>query len=550
VPNQSRPRSIKISWLALLILSFAFVLSFRFRLLNVPLERDEGEYAYLGQLMLQGVPPYQLAYSMKFPGVFAAYAVIMSIFGETPAGIHLGLCLVNVATAVLLFSLAWRLFDWIAGVATAASFLFLSISPSVLGLAGHATHFVMLFVIAGALLLLKALQEQSPWRFFASGMLFGTGILMKQPAIAFSLFGATYLLGKTFKTQNRWVMARWLTIYCVGNLLPIGATLFLLWRAGVFPNFWRWTIQYAHIYAGSVPLEIAWNNISKTMVYLLRVGLLLWLIALLGLSACVWNQTVRSHALFLAGLFFFSAIALSAGLNFREHYFILLLPSLSLCIGAFVFCLRPGRSSLVVVAAFGIAFAQPLLADFRIFFTLPADQVARAIYQQNPFPEAVAIAKYLRANTSSEDNIAVLGSEPEIYFYSGRRSATSYIYMYPLLEWQPYAVDMQHELISQITVNRPKFVVFVSIARSWSWQPPPLENILPAWFDQYSSNELTSIGLVNIVSMNRTDYCLPCHPNATTSSPYHISIYQRKRSEGEKSISSPDGNASPTKPPS
>jgi hypothetical protein len=38
------------------------------------LERDEGEYAYAGQLMLQGIPPYQLAYTMKLPGPFAAYA--------------------------------------------------------------------------------------------------------------------------------------------------------------------------------------------------------------------------------------------------------------------------------------------------------------------------------------------------------------------------------------------------------------------------------------------------------------------------------------------
>lgn len=33
----------------------------RLRLLDMPLERDEGEYAYAGQLLLQGIPPYQLA---------------------------------------------------------------------------------------------------------------------------------------------------------------------------------------------------------------------------------------------------------------------------------------------------------------------------------------------------------------------------------------------------------------------------------------------------------------------------------------------------------
>jgi hypothetical protein len=46
----------------------------RFRLRKIPLERDEGEYAYAGQLMLQGVPPYKLAYNMKLPGTYAAYA--------------------------------------------------------------------------------------------------------------------------------------------------------------------------------------------------------------------------------------------------------------------------------------------------------------------------------------------------------------------------------------------------------------------------------------------------------------------------------------------
>lgn len=63
------------------------VAAVRLRLLNLPLERDEGEYACAGQLMLQGIPPYELAYNMKFPGTYAGYAVIMALFGQTPASI-------------------------------------------------------------------------------------------------------------------------------------------------------------------------------------------------------------------------------------------------------------------------------------------------------------------------------------------------------------------------------------------------------------------------------------------------------------------------------
>ena len=65
-------------FLLLVLLFFGLI---RLRLLHFPLERDEGEYAYSGQLILQGIAPYQLSYSMKLPGTAAAYALFMAIFG-------------------------------------------------------------------------------------------------------------------------------------------------------------------------------------------------------------------------------------------------------------------------------------------------------------------------------------------------------------------------------------------------------------------------------------------------------------------------------------
>src|SRR6476661_1403316 len=75
---------------ALLAVVLILNCALRFHLRNIPLERDEGEYAYAGQLMLQGIPPYKLAYNMKLPGTYAAYALILAVFGQTPSGIHFG----------------------------------------------------------------------------------------------------------------------------------------------------------------------------------------------------------------------------------------------------------------------------------------------------------------------------------------------------------------------------------------------------------------------------------------------------------------------------
>src|SRR5690349_14316034 len=76
----------QIAW-AILVVTILIVVAARVRLSGMPLERDEGEYAYAGQLLAQGIPPYTLAYNMKLPGTYAAYMVMMAIFGQTPTGI-------------------------------------------------------------------------------------------------------------------------------------------------------------------------------------------------------------------------------------------------------------------------------------------------------------------------------------------------------------------------------------------------------------------------------------------------------------------------------
>src|SRR5215471_6507550 len=112
--SMSESHALKPSWLewarrnrAWLIVGLAilFVAAIRVRLRDMPLERDEGEYAFAGQLLLQGVPPYKEAYNMKLPGTYAAYALIMGLLGQTPTGIHLGVAAVNIASIILVFLL-------------------------------------------------------------------------------------------------------------------------------------------------------------------------------------------------------------------------------------------------------------------------------------------------------------------------------------------------------------------------------------------------------------------------------------------------------------
>ena len=181
------PRAL--AW-ALVSAAVLFSAIIHIRLLHIPLERDEGEFAYMGQLILHGIPPYKLGYNMKMPGIYAAYALAMALFGKTIAGVHIGLLIVNAAAIVLVYLLALGYSVRRTGVAASLSYAVLSVSPSVLGTSAHATHYVVVFALLGILVLVKSLDSERRIPFFWSGLLLGLAFLMKQPGALFTVFAA------------------------------------------------------------------------------------------------------------------------------------------------------------------------------------------------------------------------------------------------------------------------------------------------------------------------------------------------------------------------
>jgi hypothetical protein len=527
-------RALRFGWCVLAVIVFALVIAIRIRLLGIPLERDEGEYAYAGQLMLQGIPPYKLAYNMKFPGTNAAYAIIMSIFGQTILGIHLSLLLVNAATIALIFLLGRRLMNSTAGIAAAMSYAVLSVSPSVLGFAAHATHFVMVLVLGGTLILLNQSGRQRLAELFASGLLFGLALLMKQPAVFFILFGAIYLISKDvhrgLKLKD---IFRQSLIFCAGVILPFAVTCLVLSRVGVFKQFWFWTIDYARQYGSLIPLTQAPRIFLHSVNEVIGVGWALWLLAGIGVVAGFWNHRTRASIVFLLGFLVFSALALCPGFFFRYHYFILILPAISLLAGVAIGELSDllvGRVTMfrfVPLLLLGVSLSLPLLWDKKFFFQCSPVEACRMIYPEAPFWESVSIAEYVRDHTSPNDTIAVLGSEPQIYFYSQRHSATGYIYTYSLMEPQKYAQQMQQEMIREIERERPKYLISVVMNDSWLEQPRS-NRLIFTWANEYTAANYAIVGFVNMVAPDRTDYYFGDVPQSVPQLGNYILIYERK----------------------
>ena len=495
--------SLSYVLLAAIVLFFGLI---RVRLLNFPLERDEGEYAYAGQLILHRIAPYQLCYSMKLPGTSAAYALFLAVFGQTPAGVHLGLLLVNSATIILLFFLASRLFGRLAGVVAAASFALLSIGPSVLGFAAHATQFVVLPAVGGILLLLKAIESKRLSTFAWSGLLLGLAFLMKQPGIFFFLFALLWLLRCQWKRPVPWrSIAAQSGAVILGFTLPLLLTVLVLMRAGVMQKFWFWTFSYASQYGTIRQFSDGLQTLWESGLSVAGPAAAVWIIAAVGVVALFWNPDTRRYWLFTLGFLAFSFAAVCPGLYFRPHYFVLLLPAVALlcavAVSSAATMLVKSRQnaawaavpSLVFLAALGFA----VIGQREFFFEQDPITACRSLYSGNPFPEALKIADFLKNHSAEGDRIAVIGSEPEIYFYSGRRSATGYVYMYPLMESQPFASTMQTEMISEIEASRPQFLVFVNSPTSWL-RTDASDSTIFSWSDQYAGSGYQLVGIADL----------------------------------------------------
>jgi hypothetical protein len=95
------------------------------------------------------------------------------------------------------------------------------------------------------------------------------------------------------------------------------------------------------------------------------------------------------------------------------------------------------------------------------------EEIFQRTYGENPFLAAVQVADYVRQNSPPAAKIAVLGSEPEVYFYADRHSATGYLYMYGLIVHHKYTARMREEMIRELNANHPDYLVYVDEWSSW-----------------------------------------------------------------------------------
>ena len=373
---------------------------------------------------------------------------------------------------------------------------------------------MVLAALAGLWMLLRYGDNERASTLWVSGLLFGVAFVMKQHGMFFGIFAAGWLVA-----TGRW---KKVPLFLSGAVTPFALTCLWLWRAGVFAKFWFWTFTYARQYVSETSLSEGAQALWETLQPIFWQCGTIWVLAALQLvlALLLVKKGARS-AWFLPAFLLLSFVATCPGLYFRAHYMVLMLPAIALLAGSTV----RGRGSAWL---FAVVLLYSLLVQRDFLFRMSPTEVSRELYGQDPFPEAIPIAAYIRRHTSENQRIAVLGSEPEIYFYSHRHSATPYLYIEPMVEQQPFALQMQNDMVHDLEQAQPEYMVRFPAEETLSLGPDSPTRLRDWWAD-YGPSHYRLVAVADVLADGRTEYRWDdAAESYRPQSLYYLAVYKKR----------------------
>jgi hypothetical protein len=305
---------------------------------------------------------------------------------------------------------------------------------------------------------------------------------------------------------------------------------------GNFDKFWFWTVEYASKYATSeIPLSEATTMFNMSFKPMFDEFFLIWILSFFGIIF-TWLSAYELKTKIWITLFSISSFAaICPGFYFRQHYFIVLIPAVgiltAMTLDYFVSLIvsKLNISFIKIIPFLIVSFVSinAVAKGKQYFLKIKPVQLCKMIYGTNPFTESVEIANYINKNTSKDDKIAILGSEPQILVYADRMSGTGHIYTYGLMEIHDYNKKMQEEMIAEIEKSKPKYFIFCNVRTSWLPRPGSEMGIFD-WNSKYTQANYELVGLADIAPQGQSPIYWDSEANRQPQSQEYILVYRRK----------------------
>jgi len=462
------------------------VLALRAPLMDLPLERDEGDYAYIAWRLAHGEVPYLDWFDQKPPGVFAAYRVAFGLLGDSVLAIRIAAALFSALASIALFFVVRPLLGPLAATLAAILLGFLSADPMIQGPIANTELFMLPGIVAAAALFLHVVSnERTPIAAcIALGVSLGVATAFKQVAavnIPFFLLAFALCVRGPGRWRRLAAFTGWLG---VGGLLVWGPILIWFQQRGGLAAALDAVLLHNLSYASALPLSRRWANLVFYGGRFAPSHGAAWILAGVGL-ALLARRRDRFPALFLGGWALVNAVGVSASGQYFPHYFQQMLPAVASLAAATLAVepASPGPSRVRVALVSALALLPLALAAPR-FWALPPAEAMQTIYPDDAFQNMPALAREIASVSEPQDTVFVFGTEPELLFYARRVSASRYHFLFPLFGPYRDALERQRGVAAEVTRAQPAVLVWIPNAVFFAKSAP---QFLTRWFQRFSA---------------------------------------------------------------
>ncbi len=451
-------------WITALLLAGVMLITVGLRLpgFALPLERDEGAYAYVAWAWLQGELPYRDAFDHKPPLIYLLY--MPAVLVGTPAAwmIRLWGTLLMLVSVGFVFLIGRQI--WSRSTALLAALLF-GIIGSAFDIQGLILNTDQALVLPALLALWAAMRlraTQQPRYALATGAALAAAALIKPVAI---LLGPAALLA--LRGDGRSVARTSGSILLGGALVGLPFAIYFALQ-GAWADLWFGVVTYNTIYA--TESRMRWDLGALVDMLAPLMPLLLVAIggaALASRSGSDSNAMAMTHGRLLIAWTAALLLAALGSLRPYIHYYYPLLPLLCLLAAPCVSWLWRQRAQVGGIRGIAGALAPLLLLllltgpfirqNLRLIGATAEEQAERLYGDvgKHYFAQAPLVADFVRARTTPDDRIYIFAAEPEVYVLAERRAASRYIYDYPLA----LLPEARQALMRELAARPPALVI-------------------------------------------------------------------------------------------
>lgn len=473
-------RNQDIIFFAGLLVLMAIIYILRSNFIDIPLERDEGDYALAGKLILEGVTPYVGVFEQKPPGLFYGYAIISFFFGTSVAAIKIGFVVVNMLTVTLIAFALKFLFNPLAAFIGAFTFAILSLNPYASGYSIQAEHVLILYVSIAFFFLCHYLKKGQLYALIIAGASVAWSATIKQNGLFFIIAFSLGVIAIHFAKGKLEYKKLWkeLIYFAFGGIGMAIFVLLIMAAQGVWKEFIFWSITFPReFYLANIPFKQGMTYMENMYGRITEFDQWIWYAAAGGIVFVFVSKLRLSLKIWIVSIVLLSFFSIWPGLRFYGHYWIQLFFGLSISLAALAYSIQnifsrflPKFLSALIVLLVFLAFALSGFTKHQEYYMNPnGEALMNAIYGDNPFMEMRKIAEFINSKNPDKENdkLVILGSEPQILLETGLKSPTPHTFLIFVASTHPVSATWRTEYLEMLRKNEAKYAVFVSHPFSW-----------------------------------------------------------------------------------